>query len=400
MILATLKAGGRDGTLIVVNPERTHAVVAGSRPRCSRRWIDGTTVSPVLACTLSRPNCGRAPGRMRFRSCWTSLAAPLPRAYAFLDGSAYHNHMAPIRQVRGAKVPDDFFEKPLMYQGLSDKIIGPTEPILLREDEAYGIDIEAEIVVITGDVPQGVTPAGIRVMCCCWGFERRVAAGLDPGRNRSRIRLRAGQIGQFDGPVRGDSGRGRRAVGRQAAVGFVPVHIRGELIGDLDPGKDATFNYADLIAHAAKTRELDGRHGDRRWGAGQRGAPARLRLHRRGARARAPGAGRRRPEYLRFGDRLKLEFFDREGRSVFGAIDQTVAILLLFLLMQVGVMRIFFFEKKKQKTLVLGFEVCTVPRKQCPRRPNWQSFLLLFVHKKKTSLRRRPAGRATRGERA
>jgi len=324
MILATLKAGGRDGTLIVVNPERTHAVVARVASTLQRALDDWPTVSPVLA-TIA----GELAARTRpdaFPIVLDDLAAPLPRAYAFLDGSAYHNHMAPIRQVRGAKVPDDFFETPLMYQGLSDKIIGPTEPILLREDEAYGIDIEAEIVVITGDVPQGVTPAEAPGYVLLLGLLNDVSLrGLIPAEIGRGFGFVQGKSASSMGPFVvtpdevGDLWDGK------LLSGSYRCHIRGELIGDLDPGKDASFNYADLIAHAAKTRELGAgtligagalANAERQHGSGCI-AEARAREH---LATGAPQTG-----YLRFGDRLKLEFFDCEGHSVFGAIDQTVA---------------------------------------------------------------------------
>ena len=324
MILATLKAGGRDGTLIVVNPERTHAVVARVASTLQRALDDWPTVSPVLA-TIA----GELAARTRpdaFPIVLDDLAAPLPRAYAFLDGSAYHNHMAPIRQVRGAKVPDDFFETPLMYQGLSDKIIGPTEAILLPEDEGYGIDIEAEIVVITGDVPQGVTPAEAPGYVLLLGLLNDVSLrGLIPAEIGRGFGFVQGKSASSMGPFVvtpdevGDLWDGK------LLSGSYRCHIRGELIGDLDPGKDASFNYADLIAHAAKTRELGAgtligagalANAERQHGSGCI-AEARAREH---LATGAPQTG-----YLRFGDRLKLEFFDREGHSVFGAIDQTVA---------------------------------------------------------------------------
>jgi len=324
MILATLKAGGRDGTLIVVNPARTHAVTAGIVATLQQALDSWDAVSPALAAIAAELRAGTR--QDTFPIVLAELAAPLPRAYAFLDGSAYHNHMAPIRQVRGAKVPDDFFEKPLMYQGLSDKIIGPTDPILLRDDESYGIDIEAEIVVITGDVPQGVTPEQASGYVLLLGLLNDVSLrGLIPAEIGRGFGFVQGKSASSMGPFVVTPDEVGELWDGKLLSGSYQCSIRGELIGDLDPGLDASFNYADLIAHAAKTRELTAgtvigagalANAERQHGSGCI-AEARAREH------LAQGAPA--TEYLRFGDRLKLEFFDREGRSVFGAIDQTVA---------------------------------------------------------------------------
>ncbi|HEX7759357.1 MAG TPA: fumarylacetoacetate hydrolase family protein [Caulobacteraceae bacterium] len=324
MILASLRTEGRDGALIVVSPARTHAVMAGVAETLQQALDRWDEVSPKLATIAADLSAGARADA--FAITPDDLAAPLPRAYAFLDGSAYYHHMSVIRQVRGAKVPEDFFDLPLLYQGLSDKIIGPTEPIRLREDEAFGIDIEAEVVVITGDVPQGVTAAEAARYIRLIGILNDVSLrGLIPHEIGRGFGFIQGKSASSMGPFvvtpdeLGDLWDGKLLSGRYLC------HIRGELLGDLDPGQDAAFTYPDLIAHAAKTRQLGAgtvigagalANAERHHGSGCI-AEARAREHLAlGAPAMA---------YLRYGDRCRLEFFDRQGVSVFGAIDQAVA---------------------------------------------------------------------------
>ncbi len=323
MILGTLRRGGRDGTLIVVDPSRTQAVVAEVAASLQNALDDWDMVAPRLAEVADDLANGRRADA--FPIVAEALAAPLPRGYAFLDGSAYYHHMSVIRQVRGAKVPEDFFDKPLLYQGLSDKFIGPTEPIFLTEDEAFGIDIEAEVIVITGDVPQGVAAPDASSCIRLIGILNDVSLrGLIPQELGRGFGFMQGKSASAMGPFvvtpdeLDDLWDGRLLSGRYIC------HVRGTLLGDLDPGKDAAFTYPDLIAHAARTRELCAgtvigagalANAERHHGSGCI-AEARAREH------LADGAPS--TSYLRFGDRCRLEFFDRDGRSVFGAIDQAV----------------------------------------------------------------------------
>jgi fumarylacetoacetate (FAA) hydrolase len=323
MILGTLRAGGRDGTLIVVNPQRTHAVVAEVATTLQQALDCWDDVSPALAGIAAELRAGTRADVFAIRV--DDLAAPLPRAYAFLDGSAYFHHMSVIRQVRGAKVPEDFFALPLLYQGLSDKFIGPTEPIRLLQDEAFGVDIEAEIAVITGDVPQGVEAWDASRYVRLLGILNDVSLrGLIPHELGRGFGFVQGKSASSMGPFvvtpdeLGELWDGKLLSGRYVC------HIRGKLLGELDPGQDASFTYPELIAHAAKTRELCAgtvigagalANAERHHGSGCI-AEARAREH---LEEGAPSM-----TYLRFGDRCRLEFFDRQGVSVFGAIDQTV----------------------------------------------------------------------------
>ena len=324
VIFATLAGPGRDGSLLVVGSDRQRAASAGAECPTLQYLLDHWDAHyPRLQRLVAALEAGRAPGA--FSIDIRALLAPLPRAYAFLDGSAYPHHMSVIRQVRGARMPDDFLEKPLMYQGCSDPFLAPTAAIVLREDASYGIDIEAEVVIITGDVPQGISaeeaPGYVRLLGLLNDVSLR---GLIPDEIGRGFGFLQGKSPSAMGPFVvtpdevGELWDGRLLSGRYQC------DIRGTRIGDLEPGEDAVFNYADLIAHAAKTRELPAgtvigagalANADRERGCGCI-AELRAREH--------LASGAPQTDYLHFGDTLRLEMFDREGRSIFGAIEQTV----------------------------------------------------------------------------
>jgi fumarylacetoacetate (FAA) hydrolase len=322
MIFATLPESGRDGSLLVVNRARTRALRAGSvAPSLQvllddwERRIDGLR---ELSRQLERGTRGDALDLTGVR-----LAAPLPRAYQFLDGSAYPHHMSVIRQARGAAMPEDFFEKPLMYQGFADRLIGPTEPILLLEDSGFGVDIEAEIVIVTGDVPQSVpvdeASGYIRLLGLLNDVSLRNLIPPELGRGFGFLQGKsANSMAPFlvTPDEVGGLWNGKLLSGRYEC------HIRGELIGELDPGVDAAFTYPQLIAHASRTRELAAgtvigagavANADRKHGCG---CIAELRAREQLASGVAV------TPYLHFGDELRLEMFDSDGKSIFGAIHQ------------------------------------------------------------------------------
>jgi fumarylacetoacetate (FAA) hydrolase len=322
MIFATLRKGGRDGSLIVVNRSRTMGVAAGAVAPSLQALLDNWDAAlphlQEVALGLEKGNCVSA-----FALHGVDLWAPLPRAYQFLDGSAYPHHMSVIREARGAQMPPDFYEKPLMYQGLSDKIIGPTEPILLTHDEPFGVDIEAEIIVITADVPQAVSPTEASRYIRLFGLLNDVSLrGLIPPELGRGFGFLQGKSASSMGPFVvtpdevGTIWNGKLLSGRYLC------HIRGELIGDLDPGIDAAFDYPQLIAHATRTRELSAgtiigagalANADRKHGCG---CIAELRAREQLA------SGAPKTPYLRFGDELRLEMLDDSGISIFGTIEQ------------------------------------------------------------------------------
>lgn len=325
MKLATVKEGGRDGTLVVVSPDMTRAVRAtGVAATMQAALDDWDRVGPILHVLSDRLAAG--PAEREFPFDPTIALAPLPRAYQFLDGSAYYHHMSVVRAARGAKVPDDFFQVPLMYQGVSDPMLGPAAPLRLTEDEGLGIDLEAEVVIITGDVPMGVSveeaPRYVRLITLLNDYSLR---GVIPPELTRGFGFLQGKCISSMAPVAvtpdelGAAWDGRLLSGRYL------VEVNGKRLGELEPGQDATFNYAQLIAHAARTRELragtvigagalaNANH--ERYGSG---CIAEERAHEQ-LRDGAPSM-----PYLRFGDRVRMEMFGSDGRSLFGAIDQKI----------------------------------------------------------------------------
>ena len=162
----------------------------GIAPTLQRALEDWSNVAPRLNALSDALNAGSARRRLR-RWTWPQLAAPLPRAYEFVDGSAYLPHVERVRRARGAEVPESFYTDPLMYQATSAGFLGPRDPVRVV-DEGYGIDLEAEIVVITDDVPMAVTP---EQAACAHPADRpgqrRLAAQPDPGRTGEGLRLPA-----------------------------------------------------------------------------------------------------------------------------------------------------------------------------------------------------------------
>jgi len=322
MIFASLPNGGRDGSLLVVNRARTLALSARAVVPSLQALLDDwdSRIEAVRALSEELESATRSDA-LDLRT--VQLAAPLPRAFQFLDGSAYPHHMSVIRQVRGAAMPADFFDKPLMYQGFADKIIGPTEPILLLQDSELGVDIEAEIVIVTGDVPQGTSPEEASGYIRLLGLLNDVSLrNLIPPELGRGFGFLQGKSANSMAPFLvtpdevGDLWNGSLLSGRYEC------YIRGKLIGELDPGADAVFTYPQLIAHASRTRELRAgtvigagalANADRKHGCG---CIAELRAREQLA------TGAAQTPYLRFGDELHLEMFDWNRKSLFGAIHQ------------------------------------------------------------------------------
>jgi len=322
VIFATLAEGGRDGSLLVVNRARSWAVRAGSAAPTLQVLLDDwdRRIDAVRAIS-GQLESGSRHDALDLRN--VRLTAPLPRAYQFLDGSAYPHHMSVIRQARGASLPEDFFEKPLMYQGSADRIIGPTEPILLVQDDAYGVDIEAEIVVVTSDVPQSVSADEASKHIRLLGLLNDISLrNLIPPELARGFGFLQGKSANSMAPFLVTPDEVGELWDGKLLSGRYECYIRGELIGELDPGADAVFTYPQLIAHASRTRELAAgtiigagalANADRKHGCG---CIAELRAREQLA------SGTAKTPYLHFGDELRLEMFDRQGKSLFGAIQQ------------------------------------------------------------------------------
>ena len=333
MKLATLRNGTRDGQLVVVSRDLARSVAVPEIARTLQAALDDwDNVAPALNAIFAELTAGRLADAERFDP--RSAMAPLPRAYQWVDGSAYVNHVALVRRARGAAMPPEFWTDPLMYQGASDHMLGAGEDIVLA-DEAFGIDFEAEVAVIVGDVPMG-TPASdalrhIRLLMLANDVSLRnlipseLAKGFGflqskPASSFSPVAATPDELGTawHDGKV------------------HLPLvsHLNGALFGRPNAGVDMTFDFPTLIAHAAKTRELEAGTvvGSGTVSNTEAGGPGRP--------AAAGGVGysciaeQRMVEtiltgvaatpFMRFGDRIRIEMVDAGGHSVFGAIDQAV----------------------------------------------------------------------------
>ena len=327
MKLASLKGPGRDGTLCVVDRDLARAVKVGPwAPTLQQVLEHWDELAPRLADCAQALEAGANRHAFDFQQALAlgHVAAPLPRAYEWLDGSAYLTHVERVRRARGAKVPESFYSDPLMYQGGAGGMMGPRDPIRVLSTE-WGVDLEGEVVAIVGDVPMGATPEvaakAIRLVTLVndVSFRRLIPAELEKG---------FGFV----------NGKGANAL---APVAVTPdelgahwkdgkVHLKlecavnGRRLGDPNAGVDATFSLPQLIAHAAKTRDLaagtmvgTGTISNQDPATGYACLmEARLVEQVEQGAAKTP--------FLAFGDRVTLDMKDPQGRSVFGAIDHVV----------------------------------------------------------------------------
>ena len=253
--------------------------------------------------------------------------APLPRAFQWADGSAYVNHVELVRRARGAEMPPEFWTDPLMYQGGSDDFIGPTDDIVCAS-EAFGIDFEAEVAVITSDVPMAAKPdealKSVRLLMLVNDVSLR---NLIPAELAKGFGFFQSKPATAFSPVAvtpdelGDAWREGR-VHRP-----MTVHWNGKKVGQPDCGIDMVFHFGQLIAHAAKTRNL-------RAGSIVGSGTISNKDAKRGycciAEKRCLETiehGAPQTEFMKFGDSVKIEMFDEAGKSIFGAIDQAVVAL-------------------------------------------------------------------------
>ncbi len=323
MRLASLKEGGRDGTLIVVSRDLTRALRATHiAPTLQAALDDWSNTAPRLAALAEALEEDRAAGAFPLRM--EALAAPLPRAYEFVDGSAYLPHVERVRRARGATVPENFYTDPLMYQATSAGFYGPRDPIRVPS-EADGIDLEAEVVVITDDVPMGVSAAQAERHIQLIGLVNDVSlrnlipAELAKGFGFLVSKPRSALSPVFLTPDElGSAWRGGKV--------HLPLlsFVNGTPLGRPEAGEDMRFSFPELIAHAAQTRPLTAgtivgsgtvaNHDESR-GASCLAEIRMLETIREGA-PRTP--------YLRYGDVVRIEMRDRQGVDLFGAIEQRV----------------------------------------------------------------------------
>ncbi|KRG79503.1 2-keto-4-pentenoate hydratase [Stenotrophomonas ginsengisoli] len=323
MKLGSLKQGGRDGSLIVVSRDLSRAVSAGSIAATLQQALDNwAQAAPQLQALYARLQAGDADGA--FDLDMAALAAPLPRAYEFVDGSAYLPHVERVRRARGAEVPESFYSDPLMYQATSAGFYGPRDPVQVPSN-AYGIDLEAEIVVITDDVPMAASPEQAAGHIQLVGLVNDVSLrNLIPGELAKGFGFLQSKPRSALSPVFVTPDE-LGAAWRDSKL-HLPLltHINGEWFGAPEAGVDMQFNFAQLVAHAAKTRPLTAgtivgsgtiANEDTSKGASCF-AEQRVVETLRDGKPSTP--------FMDFGDVVRIEMLDADGHSLFGAIVQRI----------------------------------------------------------------------------
>ncbi|MCS4511397.1 fumarylacetoacetate hydrolase family protein [Xylophilus ampelinus] len=331
MKLATYKDGSRDGQLLVVSRDLASAHYAtGIAGRLQQVLDDWSFLSPQLQDLSDELNAGRARHAFPFEPA--RCMAPLPRAYQWADGSAYLNHVELVRRARGAEVPASFYDDPLMYQGGSDDFAGPCDAVVVPS-EAFGIDFEAEIAVVTADVRMGATPEqaldGIRLVMLANDVSLR---NLVPAERAKGFGFLQSKPATAFSPVAvtldelGEAWQGGR------------LHLtlqstwNGRKVGMCDAGPDMTFHFGQLVAHIAKTRNVRAGSIVGSGSVSNKGMEKNGRMdwpkgysciaEKRCIETIQDGAPK--TEFMRFGDTIRIEMKGRDGQSVFGAIDQHV----------------------------------------------------------------------------
>jgi fumarylacetoacetate (FAA) hydrolase len=330
--LASLKSG-RDGRLLVVNRELSRAAhasaIAPTLQSALDRWEKTEPQLRLLAAELESGRIATIP--FDEGDC----AAPLPRAYQWIDGSAYVNHVELLRRSRGERLPETFWTEPLIYQGGSDDLTAPRDPIRVHADDV-GVDFEAEIAIITDDVSAGTTAAAASRHITLYMLVNDVSLRrIIPPELAKGFGFFVGKPATAFSPVAITPDElGEDLVGDAIRLPLL-VDVNGEPFGRARPDVDRVFSFAELIAYAAQTRnlsagtivgggtvsnKLDGGPG---LAVSEGGSGYSCIAEQRAVEQIRDGAAR--TKFLRYGDRVRIEMRDRDGASVFGRIEQTVA---------------------------------------------------------------------------
>ena len=324
MKLASYKDGSRDGQLVVVSRDLSSAHYAtGIATRLQQVLDDWGFLSPQLEDLATTLNHGKARHAFAFEPA--KCMAPLPRAYQWADGSAFINHVELVRKARGAEVPEGFYTDPLMYQGGSDDFIGPTDAIVCAS-EAWGIDFEAEVAVVTGDVAMGSSPEaaleGIRLLMLANDVSLRT---LIPGELAKGFGFFQSKPATAFSPVAVTPDE----LGAAWQGGRVHLNLEsvwnGKRVGLCDAGPEMTFHFGQLIAHLCKTRNAragsvvgSGTVSNKDWSRGYSCIAEKRAIET--IEGGAPKTG-----FMKFGDTIRIEMKGADGMSLFGAIEQRVA---------------------------------------------------------------------------
>jgi fumarylacetoacetate (FAA) hydrolase len=323
MKLATYKDSSRDGQLVVVSRDLSTAHYAtGIAGKLQQVLDDWNFMSPQLQDLYETLNQGKARHAFPFEA--SRCMAPLPRAYQWADGSAFINHVELVRKARNAEVPESFYTDPLMYQGGSDDFIGACDDVVVASED-FGIDFEAEVAVITGDVRMGATPAqaleGVRLLMLANDVSLRnlipdeLAKGFGffqskPATAFSPVAVTPDEVGEaWD--------KGRLHMTLQSTW-------NGRKVGMCEAGPEMTFHFGQLIAHICKTRNVragsivgSGTVSNKDWSHGYSCIAEKRAIE-------TIEDGKPKTEFMKFGDTIRIEAKGKDGLSVFGAIDQKV----------------------------------------------------------------------------
>jgi fumarylacetoacetate (FAA) hydrolase len=324
MKLATYKDGSRDGQLVVVSRDLASAHYASAiATRLQQVFDDWNFLSPQLEDLATRLNDGKAKNAFAFEA--ERCMAPLPRAYQWADGSAFVNHVELVRRARSAEMPASFWTDPLMYQGGSDDFLGPRDDIVVASED-WGIDFEAEVAVVTGDVSMGTD--------------------ADSGVDRIRLVMLANDV-SLRNLVPAELAKGFGFFQSKPATAFSPVAVTPDELGDAwrggrlhldlestwngkrtglcNAGEEMTFHFDQLIAHLCKTRNAragsivgSGTVSNKDWSRGYSCIAEKRAIE-------TIESGAPQTPFMRFGDTIRIEMKDAGGRSIFGAIEQKVA---------------------------------------------------------------------------
>jgi fumarylacetoacetate (FAA) hydrolase len=322
MKLATLRDGSRDGRLLVVSRDLSRAIEAPEIAPTLQAALDGWSgAQPKLEALYRRLNENADDA---FPLDPAKLMAPLPRAYQWADGSAYLYHVELVRKARKAEMPPELYNDPLMYQGGSDDFIGPAQDIE-AVDEAHGIDFEAEVAVVTDDVPMGIEPQAARGHIKLLMLVNDVSLrNLIPGELAKGFGFFQAKPASSFSPVAVTPDELGPAWRDAKLHHPLLSQLNGKPFGHPNAGADMNFDFGQLIAHAARTRNLragtiigSGTVSNRDPGAGSSCLAERRMIE-------TIADGKPSTQFMKFGDRIRIEMLDEAGRSIFGAIDQKV----------------------------------------------------------------------------
>ncbi|MCS4238511.1 fumarylacetoacetate (FAA) hydrolase [Myroides gitamensis] len=323
MKLASINNGTRDGQLVVVSKDLTKAVVVSEIAATMQAALDQwATKEALLKEVYDNLNAGKLSNIIDFTTA--KVMAPIPRAYHWADGSAYVTHVELVRKARNAELPESFWTDPLMYMGASDAFIGATDDILIEKEE-WGIDFESEVAVITDDVPPGVDVATalkhIKLVTILNDVSLR---NLIPAELGKQFGFYQSKPWTTFAPVMvtvdelGDDWKEGKL--------HLPLHstLNGTLVGSPNAGVDMTFNFGQLVAHAAKTRSLMAGTVIGSGTVANQGSPTGSSCLAEVRCLETIKDGKPSTPFMQFGDRIEIEMMDKEGKTIFGRINQVV----------------------------------------------------------------------------